>query len=73
MACSLLECKKPVNAETGKVEVRAYQVTASQRADLKVIMIVHVFIPNIQILASVPIPKLIYFMYVYVCKLIILS
>lgn len=36
MACSLLECKKPVNAETGKVEVRAYQVTASQRADLKV-------------------------------------
>ena len=67
MACSLLECKKPVNAETGKVEVRAYQVTASQRADLKVIMIVHVFIPNIQILASVLIPKLIQLLYICLC------
>ena len=67
MACSLLECKKPVNAETGKVEVRAYQVTASQRADLKVIMIVHVFIPNIQILASVPIPKLIQLLCICLC------
>ena len=36
MTCSLEDCKKAVNADTGRVEVRAFQVTSSQRAGLKV-------------------------------------
>ena len=36
MTCSLKDCEKAVNADTGRVEVRAFQVTSSQRAGLKV-------------------------------------
>ena len=39
MTCSLLECKKVVNADTGRVEVRAYQVSSSNRTGLKVLVI----------------------------------
>ncbi|KAL4219934.1 hypothetical protein ACF0H5_020346 [Mactra antiquata] len=33
--CALLSCKKPVNADTGRVEVRAFQVSAKEKRELK--------------------------------------
>ena len=36
MECAVLGCKKSVTTDTGRVEVRAYQVSDSQRTGLKV-------------------------------------